>query len=91
MRLFLKVLTKRSETKVIGLNSQGRWEIALREAPYDGQANQALLICLSEWLAIPKTGMKLIAGETSSYKCLLILEPYFTKTLETLKESPILC
>ncbi len=86
MRLFLKVLTKRSETKVIGLNCQGRWEISLREAPHEGQANQALLAFLSEWLGIPKKGMKLISGEASSYKCLLILEPYVAKTVEKFKE-----
>lgn len=50
----------------------GRLKVAVTQAPEKGKANQALLKLLAELLAIKRSQITLVAGETSSHKKFLI-------------------
>ncbi len=46
--------------------------VKIRERPIEGAANEALLKCLSNLLAIRKSAFKLIKGDTSRHKIVQI-------------------
>ncbi|MDR1327961.1 MAG: DUF167 domain-containing protein [Heliobacteriaceae bacterium] len=47
-------------------------KVKLTAPPVDGKANKALLEILSKYFKIPKTSIKIIKGETSKNKLLLL-------------------
>ena len=57
---------------VIGVR-QGMLRVAVTEAPEKGKANRAIVEVLSDALGVPKSSIKLVAGETSPRKRFLIV------------------
>jgi uncharacterized protein (TIGR00251 family) len=51
---------------------EGALRVAVTAAPEKGKANQAIIALLSETLGIPKSAIKLAAGETSQHKRFVI-------------------
>ncbi|MGE4565492.1 MAG: DUF167 domain-containing protein [Victivallaceae bacterium] len=51
----------------------GKLKIAVAAPPVDGKANQALIVFLSKSLDVPKSRIKLVRGESSRSKRLVII------------------
>ncbi|MCC6334966.1 MAG: DUF167 domain-containing protein [Myxococcales bacterium] len=65
------VQPRASRTRVVG-EHDGRLKIALAAPPVDGEANAALIEFLSDALGVRKAEVKLVDGETSRRKRLLV-------------------
>lgn len=50
----------------------GRLKIAIASPPVDGKANSALIAFLAKKLALPKSSISIVGGETSRQKRFLI-------------------
>ncbi|HWL08644.1 MAG TPA: DUF167 domain-containing protein [Planctomicrobium sp.] len=50
----------------------GRLKVAVTQVAEKGKANQQILKLLAESLGIPKSGLSVVAGETSSKKSILV-------------------
>jgi uncharacterized protein YggU (UPF0235/DUF167 family) len=48
--------------------SETSLRVYLREKPHDGEANAALMKLLSDHLNVPKTSIKIVAGQKSHVK-----------------------
>jgi hypothetical protein len=51
---------------------QGMLRVAVTAAPEKGKANRAIIALLSETLAVPKSAIELLSGETAPQKRFLI-------------------
>ncbi|GMU63118.1 MAG: hypothetical protein AMXMBFR34_48810 [Myxococcaceae bacterium] len=71
VELLVLVQPRASRTKVVG-EHDGRLKIALAAPPVDGEANAALIEFLSDALGVRKAEVKLVDGETSRRKRLLV-------------------
>jgi uncharacterized protein len=67
IRIRLKVLPRASRTEVAGIPGN-LVRIRLAAAPVDGAANDELLRYLAERLAVPKSAVHLVSGQTSRAK-----------------------
>lgn len=70
LTIYLQPSAKKSE--ISGMHN-GYVKIKLNSPPIDGKANEALILFLSEFLKIPKSTIKIISGEKSRIKKLLIV------------------
>jgi uncharacterized protein len=57
---------------VLGVR-EGMLRVAVTAAPEKGKANRAIVALLSQKLAVPKSSIELLAGETSTRKRFLIV------------------
>ena len=71
VELLVLVQPRASRTKVVG-EHDGRLKIVLAAPPVDGEANAALIEFLADALAVRKADVKLVDGETSRRKRLLV-------------------
>jgi uncharacterized protein (TIGR00251 family) len=71
VELRIKAVPRASKNEIQGLHD-GALKIRLTTPPVDGKANQALIKFLSKQLAISKSQIELIQGETSRGKTLRI-------------------
>ena len=71
MRIFTKVKpnSKKEEVKQI---DPTHFEIKVSASPHEGQANQAVIKVLTDYLDIPKSRLKIVLGEKSKHKTLEI-------------------
>lgn len=63
------------KTAIVGIYGQGvaaQLKIAVQAPPLDGRANQALLAFLAQTFALPKNAVKLISGDLSRNKVILL-------------------
>ncbi len=71
-----KVTPKAKKSEILGWvedeNGVSRLRIKLAAVPVDGKANQELIKFLSKKLALPKSRLKLVAGEKSRLKTVQI-------------------
>lgn len=65
-------VTPRAGANAIGGERQGALAIRLAAPPVEGAANDALLAYLAKVLVIPKSVIRIVAGERSRSKRLLI-------------------
>lgn len=72
MRIYVKIHPKTSQNKVKKI-SEGEYEVWVTAPPVDGKANDMLIQILSEYLDIPKSSLKIIAGKTARVKIIDIL------------------
>ena len=74
-RLRVRVTPRARQTALAGLiDADGKPALAIRLAapPVDGAANKALLAFLADWLQVPKSYLRIVAGETSRVKLVAI-------------------
>lgn len=71
VELLVLVQPRASRTKVVG-EHDGRLKIALAAPPVDGEANAALIEFVSDALDVRKADVRLLDGETSRRKRLLV-------------------
>ena len=78
-RLFIRVLPGSSLNKIMEIEElepgQFKLKIKLTAQPIEGKANQALLEFLHRQLKLPKFCFRIILGDTSKNKTLLITLP----------------
>ncbi|HEX9987354.1 MAG TPA: DUF167 domain-containing protein [Chloroflexia bacterium] len=79
------VAPRSSANKVVGVYN-GALKVALTAPPVEGAANKALVEFFAKTLGVPKSAVKLIAGETSRHKVLSILGVGAQATLTRLVE-----
>lgn len=66
----LRILPNSSKNEII--KSEGVIKVKITSPPVDGKANKALIEYLSKSFKIPKTSFKIIKGETSKDKTLMV-------------------
>lgn len=74
MILSIKVTTRAKKTEMIGCMSDGTLKIRLRAIPEDGAANAELVRFLSEHYQISRDRIKIVSGQSSQRKRILIME-----------------
>ena len=67
MRLSLKVIPKSSRDRIVGWLGD-RLKVQVCAAPERGKANDAVIGVLSEALGVPRSAVRITAGETSPLK-----------------------
>ena len=67
MRILLKVIPKASRNRVVGWVGE-RLKIQVTAAPERGKANDAVIDVLAAALEVPRSQVKIVAGETSPLK-----------------------
>ncbi|HTU10894.1 MAG TPA: DUF167 domain-containing protein [Allosphingosinicella sp.] len=75
VRLRVRVTPRARKTVLAGLTEvEGRPALAVRLAapPVDGAANKLLLAFLAEWLDLPKSAVRIVAGETGRLKTIAL-------------------
>lgn len=66
----LRILPNSSKNEII--KSEGVIKVKITSPPVDGKANKTLIEYLSKNFKIPKTSFKIIKGETSKDKTLMV-------------------
>lgn len=67
MRLLLKVVPKASRDRVVGWVGD-RLKVQVTAAPERGKANEAVIEVLADALGVPRSKVRILAGETSPLK-----------------------
>ena len=71
MRLKVKVRSRARQDRVERMGD-GSYKIWVRAVPENGRANRAVIEALSGHLGIPKSGISILSGQSSSEKVLEI-------------------
>ncbi len=71
MKIFVKVKLRAKEARLIKIDDT-HFEIAIKEPPIEGRANQAVIEIISDYLKIAKSRISIISGNTSRQKILEI-------------------
>jgi uncharacterized protein (TIGR00251 family) len=71
VEIFLYLQPRSSRNKVIGLQGE-ELKIALTAPPVDGAANKACCAFLAKLCSLPKSCVKLISGDASRHKRVLL-------------------
>jgi uncharacterized protein YggU (UPF0235/DUF167 family) len=74
VRLLLKVVPKASRDRVVGWVGE-RLKVAVRAAPERGRANEAVVALLAGALALPRGGVRVVAGHTAPEKIVEVDAP----------------
>ena len=69
--LRLRVVPRASRTQIVGIQG-GMVRIRLAAAPVDGAANEALIRFLAERAAVPRSAVRVVSGQTSRSKVVVI-------------------
>ena len=78
VEIFLYVQPRASRNKVVGLQGE-ELKVSLTAPPVDGAANKACCAFLAKLCSLPKSSVKLVSGETSRHKRLLLEGADFQK------------
>ena len=78
VEVFLYIQPRASRNKVVGLQGE-ELKVALTAPPVDGAANKACCAFLAKLCSLPKSSVKLVSGETSRHKRLLLKDADFQK------------
>ncbi|MEO0005149.1 MAG: DUF167 domain-containing protein [candidate division WOR-3 bacterium] len=71
----IQVLVKpRSNVNKVIPNPDGSFTVTVAAPPVEGKANQAVVAALAEFFKVPKTFIRLVAGERSRRKIFQITE-----------------
>jgi uncharacterized protein (TIGR00251 family) len=74
MVIRVKVIPKSSKTELVGYLPDGTWKVKVAAVPEKGKANWALCEFLAKKLNVAKSRVRIVAGETSPIKRILIEE-----------------
>ena len=82
--LSLFVQTKASRTRFVGLYGT-ELKIAVTAPPIDGRANKAVQSYIVKFFSLPKSAVKIIKGQQSRHKRILLLGLDFPTVVEKLE------
>jgi uncharacterized protein (TIGR00251 family) len=68
----LKVIPKSSKNEVAGLLGNGALKVKITAAPEKGKANAAICAFLAEEFGVPKKNVRIMRGETSPLKQVVV-------------------
>ena len=71
VEIFLYIQPRASRNKVVGFVGE-ELKVTLTAPPVDGTANKACVAFLAKLCGLPRSGVKLVSGETSRHKRLLL-------------------
>ncbi|MFN4320259.1 MAG: DUF167 domain-containing protein [Aquificaceae bacterium] len=72
--MIIKVKAKpRSKTEYVKKMEEGFYEVAVREAPEDGKANDKIIELLAQHFGVSKSKLKLLRGASGKLKLFEIL------------------
>jgi uncharacterized protein (TIGR00251 family) len=71
---------------IVGLR-EGALRIAVTAAPEKGKANRAIIAVLSEILAVPKSAIELLSGETSPRKRFIVLGATVDQVVQSVRDA----
>jgi uncharacterized protein (TIGR00251 family) len=74
MVIRVKVIPKSSRTELVGYLPDGTWKVKIAAVPKKGKANRALCEFLAAKLGVAKSRVRIVAGETSPIKRIVIEE-----------------
>ena len=80
VEIFLYLQPRASRNKVVGLQGQ-ELKVALTAPPVDGAANKACCLFLAKLCSLPKSCVKLVSGDTSRHKRVLLEGADLEKTI----------
>ncbi|MCX6763605.1 MAG: DUF167 domain-containing protein [Candidatus Moranbacteria bacterium] len=72
MRIYAKVIPRSSKNEIIKI-SEGEYKVKLTAPPLDNKANSMLIQVMADFLNLPKSSLKIIAGKTARTKIIEIL------------------
>ncbi|MCB2170083.1 MAG: YggU family protein [Deltaproteobacteria bacterium] len=81
----VRVQPKSSKNAIVGIHGEAL-KIKLNAPPVEGKANKALIQLLAKLLKCPKSNVKIVSGQASRNKRLLI-HIHNNDDIESLKES----
>ena len=67
-RLDIRLQPRSSRAEVVGVDSEGKIRVRVRESPVDGQANRALIKLLADRLGVPGSSVRIASGLKSRNK-----------------------
>jgi uncharacterized protein (TIGR00251 family) len=79
----LYIQPRASRNKVVGLQGE-ELKVSLTAPPVDGAANKACCVFLAKLCSLPKSCVRLISGDTSRHKRLLLEDADFQTISEIL-------
>lgn len=80
LMLELYVQPRASKNVIVGPYGD-RLKLTITTAPTDGKANKHLIKFLAKYFDVPQNQVKIIKGDNSKYKSVLVLDPKNTKNL----------
>jgi uncharacterized protein (TIGR00251 family) len=86
VEIFLYIQPRASRNKVVGFVGD-ELKVALTAPPVDGAANKACIAFLAKLCSQPKSCVKLVSGETSRHKRLLLKDTNLQEMTVLLKET----
>ncbi len=84
VEIFLYLQPRASRNKVVGLQGE-ELKVSLTAPPVDGAANKACCAFLAKLCSLPKSCVKMISGDTSRHKRLLLEDAELQKVNGLLK------
>jgi len=73
MKIFVKAKPGAKNSKIEKIDDS-HFDIAVKESPKEGRANQAIIKALAKYLNIPRASIKLKSGTTSKTKIFEVSE-----------------
>lgn len=67
MYLAIKVIPKANKSEIVGMEGE-ELKVRLKAVPEKGEANEALILLLSQTLGVPKSSIELVSGFKSRHK-----------------------
>jgi len=72
VRLNIRVQPRSSQNKICG-ETNGALKIKITAPPVEGEANQAVIRLLAQWLGVPRANVCIAKGDTSKNKIVDII------------------
>ena len=85
VEVFLYIQPRASRNKIIGLQGE-ELKVALTAPPVDGAANKACCLFIAKLCSLPRSCVKIISGETSRHKRLLLTDTDFLEVTRLVED-----
>ncbi len=84
VEVFLYIQPRASRNQIVGLQGE-ELKVALTAPPVDGAANKACCLFIAKLCSLPRSCVKIISGETSRHKRLLLADTDFLEVTRLVK------
>jgi len=72
--LAIRVTPRASKNEIVEILSDGTIKVRLSAPPVDNEANEALIVFMSDVLGVPKSRLEIVAGATGRDKLISVLD-----------------